>query len=86
MRILTAVLLTFASGPAFAMNWEGHDDWMAGMEPAQIYEDAAPHAVPRPSRECEAKPAGEQASNPYEQIPLPRHACPEHRPGREAER
>lgn len=69
------------------MNWEGHDDWMADMAPALVYEQEAPHAVLRvaPGARCGDREAS-SAANPYEQIPLERHDCatPETKP--EAER
>ena len=65
-----------ASGPAQAMNWEGHDDWMADMAPAVIYEGSAPPAAPHPAQDC--RPSQHDATdNPYEQIPLDRPTCPE---------
>ena len=65
--------------PAHAMNWEGHDDWMTDMEPAVVYEESAPHAVPLKPDGCPARRVNDQDEpnhNPYEQIPLARHACP----------
>lgn len=72
LLLLCSVL---APVPAHAMNWEGHDDWMADMEPAVIYEKAAPHAAPRPEVDCPVSHE-EAEDNPYEQIPLDRHNCP----------
>jgi hypothetical protein len=75
--------------PAHAMNWEGHDDWMTDMEPAVVYEEAAPHAVPRKAGGCAARPENDQDDadhNPYEQIPLARHACPDPRPAPDPDR
>ncbi|MFM8746563.1 MAG: hypothetical protein ACKOED_07855 [Aestuariivirga sp.] len=74
----SAVLISLSlvcPGTAFAMNWEGHDDWMESMEPAVVYEQALPHAAPKPLAGCEdVKPPA--ADNPYEQIPLGRPDCP----------
>lgn len=61
--------------PAMAMNWEGHDDWMAGFAPALTLEEHVPQARPLPSRDCPVSPE-KAAENPYEQIPLPQHKCP----------
>lgn len=76
MRALLTCLIISCAGPAHAMNWEGHDDWMADAGPALAYQHAAPHAVivPETRRSCDglAAPAG---GNPYEQIPLDRHDC-----------
>ena len=59
--------------PAHAMNWEGHDDWMADL-PAAIELQAATDAAPLPPRSfrpCQA----EARPNPYEQIPLASITC-----------
>jgi hypothetical protein len=67
--------LLASTQPAFAMNWEGHDDWMNDIPPVQALIHAMPDAKPLPSRGCPSAPiAG--SNNPYEQIPLPRHHCP----------
>ena len=76
MRLLTVIALLAGTQPAFAMNWEGHDDWMAGFPPAQAFSDAAPGAKPPLPRDCLVGPVT-RADNPYEQIPLPQHNCPE---------
>ena len=79
-RAMLPSLVLFCAVPAQAMNWEGHDDWMTEMEPAHLYEGAAPHAVPKQPR-CRGVTREAQADqphdNPYEQIPLARPACPE---------
>ena len=75
MRMLMVIALLVGAQPAFAMNWEGHDDWMREFPPAQPFMDAAPEAKPLPPRDCAMEPAG-SSDNPYEQIPLPRHHCP----------
>ena len=69
------MLLLICPGTAFAMNWEGHDDWMEEMAPAVIYEDSAPHAAPKPRAAC-PPPTAPAADNPYEQIPLNTQDCP----------
>jgi hypothetical protein len=83
--ILPSLALLLLPGIAHAMNWEGHDDWMADMEPAVIYEKSAPHASPRPQQGCTAG-SEEARDNPYEQIPLDRRDCPALPPGGEGER
>lgn len=76
MRALLTCLIIGCAGPAQAMNWEGHDDWMADAGPALVYEHAAPHAVivPEDRDRCSGFPAA-ASGNPYEQIPLDRHDC-----------
>jgi hypothetical protein len=75
MRALLTLLLIGCAGPALAMNWEGHDDWMADNGPAVVFEQSVPHAILAPeARTCtDAAPA--DAANPYEQIPLNGNDC-----------
>jgi hypothetical protein len=75
MRVLLTCLLIGCAGPALAMNWEGHDDWMADNGPAVVYEQAVPHAVLVPDASACAQSAPVEAENPYEQIPLNGHDC-----------
>ena len=75
MRAALSSLLMLCSGPALAMNWEGHDDWMADMEPALTYEQAVPHAMPRKGQGSCPQTAEQTEHNPYEQIPLSAHGC-----------
>ena len=78
MRALLTCLTIGCAGlahvPAHAMNWEGHDDWMADAGPALDYRHAAPHAVivPESARSCAERAS---AGNPYEQVPLDTHDC-----------
>jgi hypothetical protein len=73
--MLTVIALLAGTQPAFAMNWEGHDDWMAEFPPVQAFIDSAPEAKPPSPRDCPIGPVA-RADNPDEQIPLPRHNCP----------
>lgn len=57
--------------PAFAMNWEGKEDWMAEIPHAQAYEEQLPPATPRTTRTCDPVPS----ANPYEQVPIPGKNC-----------
>ena len=75
------IALLAGTQPALAMNWEGHDDWMAGFPPAQAFSDASPEAKPPLPRDCPIGPVT-HADNPYEQIPLPQHGCPMPQPGK----
>ena len=70
-----AALLFTVSTEAFAMNQEGHEDWMADFPHAIALLEAIPEARPLPSPDCPVSPEM-LANNPYEQIPLPRHNCP----------
>ena len=72
---LSFLLLPLCSLPAQAMNWEGHDDWMADMEPAVLYESTVPHAVPPQDETCTDAPRDKAEDNPYEQIELDPHRC-----------
>lgn len=68
-------LLSTVSTNAFAMNQEGHEDWMTDLPHALALLEAIPEARPLPSPDC---PVSNEmlANNPYEQIPLPQHRCP----------
>ena len=87
MRALLTCLLIGCAGPAQAMNWEGHDDWMSNAGPAQIYREAVPQAepVPQPSVGCSDR-GRSSVGNPYEQIPLAGHDCRAMQEEREVER
>ena len=76
MRALLTCLLIAGACPAQAMNWEGHDDWMADQGPALLYRYTGP-VVPevRPPVAGCRPPAGQEQRNPYEQIPLKRPDC-----------
>ena len=74
MLRLALILLSAATVPALAMNWEGHADWTDTFVPGLEFMDAAPQARPLPDRPCPVTPE-QAAANPYEQIPLPRHNC-----------
>ena len=76
MRALLTCLCIIFAGPAQAMNWEGHDDWMAELAPAHDFRAAVPEARPRQqtSAIC-TTPRSEAKANPYEQIPLARPDC-----------
>lgn len=77
MRALLTCLLIGCAGPAQAMNWEGHDDWMADLAPALLYREAVPQARALPPERksgCPSTLPGAQG-NPYEQVPLVRPDC-----------
>ena len=81
MRMLIAIALFANTQSAFPMIWEGHVDWMSEFPPVQPSIDASPEGRPPPARDCPVEPVT-RADNPYEQIPLPQHNCPEPRPGK----
>ena len=61
-----------AAGPAVAMNWEGHDDWMIDQPEALAFGAAVPEARPlNPAPGCKSGGALARPDNPYEQVPLP---------------
>ena len=73
---LAALLLIVSNATnGFAMNQEGHEDWMIDFPHAIALLEAIPEARPLPSHRCPVSPEM-LANNPYEQIPLPRHRCP----------
>ena len=76
MRRLLFLILIGSACPAQAMNWEGHDDWMAGIGPAIALDQSVPGAwAPRPQPGTCAEAKSKRADNPYEQIALPHHDC-----------
>lgn len=74
--MLAIFALLAAAQPAYAMNWEGHDDWMIDAPPANALVDAMPEIRPLPPRDCLNGPVA-TVDNPYEQVILPRHLCPQ---------
>lgn len=81
MRMFIAIALLASMQSAFAMNWEGHVDWMSEFPPVQPFIEVTTEAKLPPPRDCPAKPVT-RADNPYEQIPLPQHNCPVPQPGK----
>lgn len=57
--------------PAFAMNWEGKEDWMAEIPQAQDFENQGPPVASRITKICNPLPS----SNPYEQVQIPGKNC-----------
>jgi hypothetical protein len=75
-RLRTVLLLPCLAAlamPAFAMNWEGHDESLKDVPGIEAFSSGAEYR-PLPSRPCPVTPA-QAKSNPYEQIPLSRHDC-----------
>lgn len=75
LRIAAILWILLPTGPALAMNWEGHEGYMEGFPPGEELRKAIPEARPLPSPDCPVTPEMVER-NPYEQIPLPRHRCP----------
>ena len=74
--VLVALALAVAAGPSVAINWDGHDDWLADHPAAQALEEAGgPELKPRPpklqrERVCQPRgTVGEVPANPYEPVP-----------------
>jgi hypothetical protein len=74
--VFVVAMLGFAAGPAVAINWDGHDDWLADHPAAQALEAAGGHDLkppllrPRPERVCQPREdVGEVPANPYEPVP-----------------
>ena len=55
----------------YAMNWEGHDDWMTEQDHAKRLLNSVPHAKPLTSAfpSCQEREE-KHARNPYEQRPI----------------
>lgn len=69
------IVLPLLGGHCCAMNWEGHEDWLAEHPVAAEYriQLALPPAAPaKDLLDCEAMVSRD---NPYEQIPAGKTAC-----------
>ena len=81
-RISVALFTIFCGGPAAAINWDGHEDWLAEVPAARAFEEALDGRFPPPSRgpapDCmRREDVGKVPGNPYEPVaPL----CGERRP------
>jgi hypothetical protein len=65
MKLPALPMLILSAIPGSAMNWEGHDDWMADQPAAIEYAASAPKALPLPSRTCPPE-RPRPLTNPYE--------------------
>jgi hypothetical protein len=78
IRLTIAILLAVLgmTGPARAINWQGHNDWLEGsphaLELKRELKDAAPRPPGAPAQpQCqERKDVGKVPENPYEPVPL----------------
>lgn len=71
--VLVPVFLVQA-GTAFAINWEGHDEWFHDTTPFRAFYDGIPAPKVKPLPDCTARQA-QYEKNRYEQIPLPGRNC-----------
>lgn len=73
LAFTAAICVSFSTLPAIAMNWEGHDDWMADLPAAiELQEATTPAVLPlRRSPACRA----DVPRNAYDQIPLATDMC-----------
>ena len=70
-----AVLALLISGTqAFALNWEGHDDWFLGSVMIEEFTRGLPPPLARPMPTCSERRAM-AAVNRYEQVPVPGVNC-----------
>jgi len=67
------ICVSISTFPSYAMNWEGHDDWMADLPHALELQAATPVVTlpQRPLQICRV----DIPSNPYDQIPLVTDKC-----------
>jgi hypothetical protein len=66
-RLYVAVALAMITGPACAINWAGHDDWLAGHPAAQALEEQAAGPCNRLRRATH--PQSAIRSNPWARFP-----------------
>ena len=80
--LITAATLLSVSHSAFAINWEGHDDWLTEEAYAHTLRSALPKATPiaKAFPLCAEREAL-HAHNHYEQRPIARINCIEPKDG-----
>jgi hypothetical protein len=71
MLRLSVILLILLAAPAFAMNWEGKEDWLDDLPQAQEFEREVPQAKAGPLKPCRLEPS----TNPYEQVEISGKNC-----------
>lgn len=72
LTLIAAIYVGISTSSSQAMNWEGHDDWMADLPAALVLQAATPVALPQRSLKlCRLDPS----RDPYDQIPLPTDIC-----------
>jgi hypothetical protein len=59
---------------AWAMNWEGHNEWFHDTTPFRAFMEGVPPPLLKPQPSC-AELAKIHARNSYEQTPLPGRNC-----------
>ena len=69
--LVIALVLLAPCGPAMAVNWEGHDDWLADAPTTRELEanfDGSVAPLPAEPKPCQPRDSvGEVPANPYEQ-------------------
>ena len=85
LRLFASVVLCvgFASAPARAVNWEGHDDWFLDTALIEAFTSSLPPPLAKPMPMCSERDAGVLA-NAYEQVPIPGLNCHKDHPERPA--
>ena len=66
----------FQVAPSYALNWEGHSDWVGEKLLMQDFVDGVPPPIVKPVPRCEAM-RQVLKRNAYEQVPLPGKNCVE---------
>jgi hypothetical protein len=76
MVLALFILCRMGAGPAHAINWKGHDDWLEDSPPALELERHFDHRVmplppARTAPDCQKREdVGTVPANPYEPVPL----------------
>jgi hypothetical protein len=74
--ILFIMCAVSSAAPAFAINWEGHEDWLEDSPPAlELQRHFDNHVAPLPEirtePECQKREqVGQVPANPYEPVPM----------------
>lgn len=68
------VFMLLSVQPAYAVNWEGHDEWFHDDMFIRRFTDSMPAPKVHPFPSCEARAAA-HAANIYEQVPVPGLNC-----------
>jgi hypothetical protein len=75
-RLLMLPLFIIWSAPAYAINWEGHEDWLEDSPPAlELQRHFDSRVAPLPEVPADPKcqkreDVGKVQANPYEPVPM----------------